>query len=103
MTADVQEPKTKITAVFGKDNIPVEITGVRNERGWYEVKAVRGEPFTRYTHGGWAAYDTAFAPHVLLKDLRVDGELLVRPGAEHEANSLSLQREASVEGVQRTH
>jgi len=38
--------------------IPCEITGYHEYNGqeWADLRALKGEPFPGYTHGGWAYY-----------------------------------------------
>lgn len=59
-----------IDTLTGKADIPVEITGVIDIRGrkLASVRALSGEPFTIFTHGGPAQTDSIYVAVERIRD-----------------------------------
>lgn len=59
-----------IDTLTGKVNIPVEITGVIDVQGrkLASVRALSGEPFTIFTHGGPAQTDSIYVAVERIRD-----------------------------------
>lgn len=70
-----------ITAQVGRHRVKIEDTHRKGNRLWVWVRAINGEPFLRWTHGGWAHYATALIPVEYIKQVFYRGESLGKPPA----------------------